>query len=234
LRPEHIKRFSRGDEREAYITLQWIKKPENFDPKKLEIVGVLQNAGMVPPPDVAFLALQNVDALFGGIGVRLPSTVILDYIYGITAYKAWRSKRDDGFDQMKAYHNEHYAQILPPPSSPDDDTGVTSGPDDPNDPDYKPLQPRKRYTPTRRSGLEEAMDELNMFLNVYPWNHARNGCRAQSERNRAGGAGSSGSEPKQSDGVEESSGRPLKCIHNCCLPIVLCAHCLLYCIIIVR
>jgi hypothetical protein len=141
LRPEHIKRFSRGDEREAYITLQWIKKPENFDPKKLEIVGVLQNAGMVPPPDVAFLALQNVDALFGGIGVRLPSTVILDYIYGITAYKAWRSKRDDGFDQMKAYRNEHYAQIPPPSPS-----------------------PRKHYPSTRRSGLEEAMDELNMFL----------------------------------------------------------------------
>ena len=44
-------------------------------------------------------------------------------------------------------------------------------------------------------------------------NHARNGCRAQAERNRAGGAGSSGSERKQSDGVEESSGRLLKCIY---------------------
>jgi hypothetical protein len=41
---------------------------------------------------------------------------------------------------MKAYRNEHYAQIPPPPRS------------------------RKRYTPTRRSGLEEAMDELNMVL----------------------------------------------------------------------
>jgi hypothetical protein len=34
---------------------------------------------------------------------------------------------------MKTYRNEHYAQIRPPPSSPDDDTDVTSGPDDPND-----------------------------------------------------------------------------------------------------
>ena len=34
----------------------------------------------------------------------------------------------------------------------------------PNDSDYKPSRPRKRYTPARRSGLEEAMDELNRFL----------------------------------------------------------------------
>ena len=33
-------------------------------------------------------ALQNVDALFGGTGVPLPSTVILDYLYGIAAYKS--------------------------------------------------------------------------------------------------------------------------------------------------
>jgi hypothetical protein len=141
LRPEHIKRFSQGDEREAYITLQWIKKPEDFDPENLEALQAIQNAGIDPSPEIAFIALQNVDALFRGTGVRLPSAVILDYIYGITAYKAWHSKRDDGFDQMKAYCNEHYAQIPPPPPS-----------------------PRKRYTPTRRSGLEETMDELYMFL----------------------------------------------------------------------
>ncbi len=118
---------------------------------------------MVPPPHMAHAALQNVDALFGGTGVPLPSTFILDYIYGITAYKAWRSKRGDGFDQMKAYHNEHYAQVPPPPpSSPDGDTDVTSGPDDPNDTDYKHRKPRKHYPST--SGLEETMDELNMFL----------------------------------------------------------------------
>ena len=111
-------------------------------------------------------ALQNVDALFGGRGVPLPSTVILDYLYGIAAYKAWRSKRGDGFKRMKAYREEHYTRIPPlPPTSPDDidDTDVTSGPDDPNDRDYKPPKSRK-HPSTRRSGLEETMDELNMFL----------------------------------------------------------------------
>ena len=42
---------------------------------------------------------------------------------------------------MKAFRDKHYAQIPPPPPA-----------------------PRKRYTPTRRSGLKETMDELNMFL----------------------------------------------------------------------
>ena len=72
----------------------------------LEVLQLLQNAGMVPPASIAHSALQNADALFGGTGVPLPSTVILDYIYGIAAYNAWRSERVDGFDQMEKYHNE--------------------------------------------------------------------------------------------------------------------------------
>ena len=68
---------------------------------------------------------------------------------------------------MNAYRNQYYAQIPPPiPAAPEDvmDDDVTSGPDDANDSNYKPPQPRKRCTPTRRSGLEETMDELNTFL----------------------------------------------------------------------
>lgn len=167
LSPEHIKRFSRGGERDAYITLQWIKKPDNFDPEKLELPQLYQNAGMVPPVSMAHDALQNVDALFEGTGESLPSTVILDYLYGIAAYKAWRSGRehdgdehDDGFKQMDAYRNTHYVTI-PLLSPQTDDTDVTSRPDDPNDSEYIP---QEHYRSTRRSGLEEAMDELQIFL----------------------------------------------------------------------
>ena len=113
---------------------------------------------------MALDALQNIDAVFRGEGDPLPSTVILDYLYGIAAYKAWRSKRGDSFNQLEAYCIGHYAQIPPTSSAPPggiDDTDVTSGPDDPNDSDHKP---RKRHTRTTRSGLEETMDELNMFL----------------------------------------------------------------------
>jgi hypothetical protein len=161
-------------------------------------------------------ALQNVDALFGGTGVPLPSTVILDYIYG--------SKHGDGFDEMKAYRNEHYAHIPPlPPSSPD----VTSGPDYPDDAGYKPSKPRKHYPSTRRGGLEETMDELNMVLMYIQGITPEMAAERNQKEIGAGRAGSSGSEPKQSDGVEGSYGCLLKCIHNCCLPIILCALCLL-------
>jgi hypothetical protein len=90
---------------------------------------------------MAYDALQNVDVLFRGEGVPPPFTVILDYLYGIAAYKAWRSKSDDGFNQMRAYRSEHYAHIPPRPRTPPDGTDgtdVTSGPDDPNDSNYKP------------------------------------------------------------------------------------------------
>ena len=102
---------------------------------------------------MAYDAVQNVDVLFRGTGVPLLPTVILDYIYGVSAYQAWRSKRGDGFDQMKAYR-KHYAQIPPPPppSSPDD-TDVTLEPDDRNNADYKPPKPQKHHRSTRRSGL---------------------------------------------------------------------------------
>ena len=124
-----------------------------------------QNARRNPPPFIAHGALQNVDAVFEGTGVPLPSTIILDYVYGIAAYKVWSSNRGDGgFDQMKAYGDRHYTQIRPlPPSSPDVDNDVPSGPDDGNDTDYPPKR-RKHHASTRRGGREETMDELNMFL----------------------------------------------------------------------
>ena len=184
---------------------------------------------MVIAPKMAHVALQYVDALFRGEGVRLPSTVILDYLYGLAAYKAWHS--DDSFNQMKAYRNRYYASIPPlNPAPPEDvmDDGVSSGPDDPNDSYYKPPQPRKRYTPKRRSGLEEAMDELNMFLmyihGITPEMAAE---RRQKEIEQEERAAQEASRSKVMK-VEETSGRLLKCIYNCCLAIVLCALCLLY------
>ena len=131
----------------------------------MEDFQAIQNAGRCPTSSTAHDALQNVDALFGGDGEPLPSIVILDYLYGIVAYNAWRSKRNDGFNLMETYRNRHYA-LIPLPAPPDDidDSDVTSGPDDPKDFDYKPTRTGKRYTSTRRSRLDETMDELNMFF----------------------------------------------------------------------
>ncbi len=140
-----------------------MKRPENYDPTSLAALQALQIGGV--DPGVAFALGANVDALFQGEGGSLPSTVILDYVYGVAAYKPWH--KCGGEHIMNDYHKTHYADIPPlRRASPDDpdDTGVTSGPDDPNDPDYKPREPRKRYRRRDESDLSKAMDELNMVL----------------------------------------------------------------------
>ena len=42
-------------------------------------------------PATAFYLGAHVDALFQGTGSQLPPAIILDYIYGIAAYKCWRN-----------------------------------------------------------------------------------------------------------------------------------------------
>jgi len=114
------------------------------------------------PPGIALALGANVDALSQGEGGSLPSTVILDYAYGVAAFKSWHSKRVGVPNVMRAYREEHYAQIQPLPRDPSDDTDYTSGPDDdPTDPDCIP-ESRKRYTSTTRRDeceLAKAMDE---------------------------------------------------------------------------
>jgi hypothetical protein len=137
----------------------------------LEAFEAIKNAGVSPPPSMAHDALQNVDALFRGDGVSLPFAVILDYIYGIAAYNAWRSEPGDGFNEMEAYRNEHYARRSAtldgiyctdvPPGLDPNDSDDSSGSKDHN---YIPSRPRKCYTATRRNVLDETMDQLNMFL----------------------------------------------------------------------
>ena len=58
---------------------------------------------------------------------------------------------------MEAYRDEHYPRRSAPPDG-IDDTDVPSG----------PSRSRKRHTPRGTSGLEETMDELNMFfMHIY-------------------------------------------------------------------
>jgi hypothetical protein len=119
-----------------------LKKPKKYKPTTL--------AALEPIEDVdsgdAYSTGANVDAVFQGQSERapLPSTVILDYVYGVATYQSWHSKRGNVSTVMDAYHEKHYARIPPLPLP----------------------EPGKRYTSTRRdeSDLAEAMDELNMVL----------------------------------------------------------------------
>ncbi|KAH9980937.1 hypothetical protein BGW80DRAFT_1453884 [Lactifluus volemus] len=112
LDPKHIRRIQQDDLCPNYITLHWLKRPHKYNPTLLATIQTLQ-VGAVDP-GVAFALGANIDALFQGKGGSPPSTVILDYIYGVAAYNAWQSKRDDNFDDiMNQYREKHYAQIQP-------------------------------------------------------------------------------------------------------------------------
>jgi hypothetical protein len=71
-------------------------------------------------PDIAYrYGAAHVDAQFHsseqGTLLPLPPAIILDYVYGVAAYRMWRSDRDSVHDVMSTYHREHYADIPPPP-----------------------------------------------------------------------------------------------------------------------
>jgi hypothetical protein len=96
-------------------------------------------------PCTAYIFGAHVDAQFRsseqGALLPLPPAIILDYMYGVAAYKCWRSDPESVPDVMSTYHREHYADIPPPP----------------------------RRIPTTASQNEvedevvQAMDELNVF-----------------------------------------------------------------------
>ncbi|KAH9042313.1 hypothetical protein EDB84DRAFT_1266912 [Lactarius hengduanensis] len=137
LDPTDIRRFERGPTDTAHITLHQLMKPDT-----------------------------HVDALFNGADrslLPLPHDIVLDYMYGVAAYKRWKSTADI-HAVMKSYYEEHYANIRPlPRKSPSDGGDDAPEPHDPRETDYNP---RKGHHPSTSRGdvMGEAIDDLNLVL----------------------------------------------------------------------
>ena len=88
------------------------------------------------------------------IGTDTPPIILLNFMYGVAAYKRWRSPPGVGI--IKAYFEEHYKSIsVPRPRAPSGESESPSDEqeqEDPNDPVYVP----------DNSSMEDAMDELDM------------------------------------------------------------------------
>jgi len=142
-----------------------LKKPGADDSA---LLATLTDTGKLHP-STAFTLGAHIDALFQGTehSLPLPPDIILDYIYGIAAYKCWSSRKDDIHSVMKSYRTEHYAHIPvlshKPPSNDSDDAPE---PDEPRDTDHPtPASRQRRYTSTRTGDvMAKAMDELNLVL----------------------------------------------------------------------
>ena len=106
--------------------------------------------------------MPQFDACIAGTGISPPSTVILDFMYGIAAYQRWGSGQDIK-EVMQQRFAEHYKSIPIPPASPYSSEGDSSPErDDPDDDDYQPdRQPRGRNRSSNMSdGMLRAMDDV--------------------------------------------------------------------------
>src|SRR5258708_6456646 len=107
------------------------------------------------------------DADMAGMGIPPPSTVILDFMYGVATYQCWGGGQDIN-QVMQKCHDTHYESILIPPAAPHL-SDSSPEPDDPNDGDYIPnRQPRGRnHSSHMLDEMHCAMDDvlvLSMLL----------------------------------------------------------------------
>lgn len=99
----------------------------------------LANLDMLTP-SIAFISGASVDAVFQG---TQPSAIILDYVYGVAAYKIWGSK--PRCCVIEEYCNEHYAQIAVPSHRPSSDNQSNPSFNEGDNPDKpSPILPTKR------------------------------------------------------------------------------------------
>ncbi|KAI9449716.1 hypothetical protein BJY52DRAFT_1306205 [Lactarius psammicola] len=166
INPTDIHRVDLGPERTDHFTLQHLKESEHYYPAGAAALSATAN---LQDPLVLFVAGLNMDALFQGTGSSLPPVIILDYLYGVAAYKQWGRRQGNAQPLMEEYHREHYADIPEPPPAPPSDNGVDApDPDDPRDLDYSPStsrRTRRSHGYTRRGDvMAQAMDELNLVL----------------------------------------------------------------------
>jgi hypothetical protein len=101
------------------------------------------------------------DAQFAGTNISLPPSILLDYMYGVAAYKRWGGGQVIN-RAMQQRFAEHYQNIPIPPASPPSSSDDGSENDDPNDPDYqRNTRPRGRYHRSKMSdGMLRAMDDV--------------------------------------------------------------------------
>ena len=114
-------------------------EPDDYDRDRAQLVlNTYQQVRTTPPRSYSFDLGLSVDANFQGTD-STPPIVLLNFMYGVAAYKRWRSPHGVGI--INAYFAEHYKPIPLLPSPKDSD-----------------------YLPEDTNSMVEAMDELNMVL----------------------------------------------------------------------
>jgi hypothetical protein len=117
------------------------------------------------PHDSRF-PIPQCDARIAGTGISPPSTVVLDFLYGVAAYRRWRSGQNIE-EVVQHRFTEHYKSIpIPPASLPSSEGDRSPESDDLHDDDeYKPnRRPRGRnHSSNVSDGMLRAMDNVLML-----------------------------------------------------------------------
>jgi hypothetical protein len=105
--------------------------------------------------------IRQSDAHIVGTGIPPPSTVILDFMYGVAAYRRWGSGQDMR-EVMWHRFTEHYESIpILPASLPSSDGNSSPESDDLDDDDeYKPNRRPRNHTSNMSNGMLRAMDNV--------------------------------------------------------------------------
>jgi hypothetical protein len=109
--------------------------------------------------------MPQYDARIIGTGTPRPSTIILDYMYGVAAYRRWGSGQEIK-KLMQQRFTESFKAIPIPPAPPyisDDDDDIYPESDDSKDLSYSPVekkQQRKKHSDTSPEMLQ-AMDDIH-------------------------------------------------------------------------
>jgi hypothetical protein len=110
--------------------------------------------------------IRQSDARITGTGIPPPSTVVLDFMYGVAAYRRWGSG-EEMREVMQHRFTEHYKPIpILPASLPSSDGNSSPESDDlDNDNKYKPnRRPKGRnHTSNMSDGMLRAMDNVLML-----------------------------------------------------------------------
>ncbi|KAK0479976.1 hypothetical protein EDD18DRAFT_1312405 [Armillaria luteobubalina] len=157
LNPEDIPRVEEGDMPPSRITLQYMKLP--------------QGRYTVP----------QCDALITGIGNPLVSTIILDYVYGVAAFKRWAGGPD--VETMMQERFEALYESIPPllrPFSPEFNNDDISDVD-PNDTSVTGSKHRRHHRCHTSDSMLHAMDTV-LALSMYIKGNTFESLAAERER----------------------------------------------------
>ena len=117
-------------------------------------------------PEVGYWPLPQCDARIAGTGLSPPPSILLDFMYGVAAFRCWGAGQDIN-EEMGNWFTKHYQSIpIPPPGEVSSDDDNIQDSDDLNDGDYEPDGQRRRRNHRSQDEMLRAMDyvlALSMF-----------------------------------------------------------------------